>query len=204
MIRITYSLEQKPLAEEIRNDLSDSFQLAQPVLIVLVSAASNTDRKVQAEIAPAREERAHVLPILTEPVELPAALKGAKALNFSGGYQRERLLRRLAQVTMTPEDIRRANRRALAVIGAIATLMFGLAIAAMVGGVVGFPVAEYNDDATFQALWIGGLIRETLAHAQPRTTVEALNFPVTYAAAPTRVRLYLRATATALAREQET
>ena len=204
MIRITYALEQKPLAEEIRDDLSDSFQLAQSVLIVLVSAASNSDRKVQAEIERAREQRAYVLPILTERVRLPAALQGAKALNFSGGYERERLLRRLAQVTMTRDDIRRANRRALAVIGAIALLMFGLAIAAMVGGVVGFPVAEYNADATFQALWIDGLIRETLAYAQPRTTADALNFPATYAAAPTRIRRFARATATALAMEGET
>ena len=47
---------------------------------------------------------------------------------------------------------------------------------------VGFPVAEYNEDATFQAQWVDGLIRETLEHVQPRSTEDALNFPATYAA----------------------
>ena len=203
MIRITYSLEDRLIAEEIRDDLTNSFQLAHPVLIVLVSAAALGNAQVQAEIERARQEQAHILPIVMEKVDLPSTLSGMKALNFSGGYQRDKLLKRLTQVTMTPVDIRRANRRALAVIGAIAVAMFAVAIGALTGGVVGFPVAEYNEDATFQAQWVDGLIRETLEHVQPRTTADALNFPATHAAVPTRVRRYVRATATALAREQE-
>ena len=203
MIRITYSLEDRLIAEEIRDDLTNSFQLAHPLLIVLVSAAALGNAQVQAEIERARQEGAHILPIVLEKVDLPSTLSDMKALNFSGGYQRDKLLKRLTQATMTPVDIRRANRRALIVIGAIAVAMFAVAIGALAGGVVGFPVAEYNDDATFQAQWVDGLIRETLEHVQPRTTADALSFPATYEAAPTRVRLYVRSTATALAREQE-
>ena len=99
---------------------------------------------------------------------------------------------------MTPADIRRANRRALIVIASIAALMFGIAVVAMVNGFVAFPVAEYNEEATFQSLWIDGLIRETLEQVQPRTTEDALNFPATHEAAPTRLYLYIRETATAL------
>ena len=199
MIRITYARQDKPLAEQIRNDLSNTYQVAPPLLIVLVSQAANQEPSVAAEIERARAERVRILPILTESVTLPALLAGMRPLDFGGGYDRDRLMRRLAQVTMTRADVRRANRRALAVIGAIAALMFGLAIVAMIGGLVAFPVAEYNEEATFQALWIDGMIGETLEYVQPRTTADALNFGATFEAAPTRLYYYVRGTATAIA-----
>ena len=203
MIRITYSPEQKSLAEQIRDDLSDTYQLSAPLLIVLVSRQSKSDPHVQAEIEKARADRAHIVPILTENIAPPASLENRRSLDFSGGYDRERLLRRLAQVTMTPADIRRANRRALTVIASIAALMFGIAVVAIGSGVVAFPVAEYNEEATFQAQWIGGLIGQTLEYVQPRTTEDALNFPATHEAAPTRLYLYIRETATALPNAEE-
>ncbi len=201
MIRITYSREQKPLAEAIRDDLAETYQIARPLLIVLVSTASNADPNVAAEIARARSEGAHILPILTENIALPAALAGRRPLNFSAGYDRARLLKRLAQTAMTPDDIRRANRRGLVLIGGLALLVFLIAVIAISGGAVAFPVAEYNEEATFQAQWVDGLIRETLEHVQPRSTEDALNFPATHEAAPTRLYLYIRETATAMAHE---
>lgn len=198
MIHITFSREEERLAERIRDDLAHSVPSSDPVLIVLVSRASLADRHVQAEIEMARAERLRIVPILTEAVDLPAALMDLRPLDFSGGYDRERLLERLARTTMRPEDLRRANRRALTVIGGIALLMFGIALIAIVSGSIAFPVAEYNEEATFQAEWVNGLIRETLENVQPRTTEDALNFPATHEAAPTRLYLYIRETATAL------
>ncbi len=200
MIHITYAAEQKDLAERIRDDLSGAFESPPPLLIVLVSAASNQDPVVAAEIARARQNGAQLLPILAENVALPEALAYEKPLNFSAAYQRDSLLRRLAQLTMTNREARQANRRALLVIGAIALLMFSLAIIGMLSGLVAFPVAEYNEEATFQSLWIDGLIRETLEYAQPRSTEDALNFAATLEAAPTRLYNYARGTATALPR----
>ncbi len=202
-IRITYALEDSQLAEQIRDDLTASFHSARPALIVLASAAALSNAQVQAEIEDARQERAPILPILLEKVDLPPTLSGLNALDFSGGYQRDRLLSRLAQMTPTRDKVRRANRRALAIIATIAVAMFALALFALASGMVGFPVAEYNEDATFQAQWVDGLIRETLEHVQPRSTADALNFPATYAAAPTRVQLYVRGTATALPSERQ-
>ena len=98
--------------------------------------------------------------------------------------------------------MRRANRRALAGIALLAALVFGLAIATMSSGLIAFPVAEYNEEATFQAEWIDGLIRATLEAAQPRTTEDARNFAATHDAAPTRLFYYIRETATALARQE--
>ena len=202
MIRITYSSKQKPLAEKIRDDLTNAFPAAQPLLIVLVSAESNSDPAVQDEVQRARKKGVQLLPILTENVSLPPELENEKPLSFVAGYNRESLLRRLSQLTMTRTEIRQANRRALTVIGAIALLMFVLAIIGMLSGLVAFPVAEYNEEATFQAQWIDGLIRETLEYVQPKSTQDALNFQSTLEAAPTRLYYYVRGTATALPRTQ--
>jgi len=201
MIRITYSREEKPLAEKIRDELSEGGQLSVPLLIVIVSKQSTADPHVQAEIERALKERRHILPVLSDDSALPAALEGMRALDFSGGYNRERLLKRLTQAPMTPADLRRANRRAFALIAGIAALVFGIAVAAIISGLVAFPVAEYNEEATFQAQWVDGLIRETLEHVQPRSADDALNFAATYEAAPTRLHFYIRGTATALAKE---
>ena len=202
MIRITYTAQDRALAQQIRDDLTGEFESAPPLLIVLVSAASNQDPVVAAEIERARQSGTQVLPILTENVALPEQLAYEKALNFAGGYQLDNLLRRLSHLTMTGAEVRQANRRALLVIGAIALVMFGLAIIGMLSGLVAFPVAEYNEEATFQAQWIDGLIRETLESVQPRSTVDALNFASTLEAAPTRLYYYVRGTATALPRTQ--
>lgn len=198
MIRITYAREQKPLALQIRDDLSDTFRLSRPLLIVLVSRQSIADTHVQAEIETARANRLHIVPVLTEKIAPPASLGSQRPLDFSGGYDRERLLRHLEGAAMTPADIRRANRRALIVIGGIALLMFGIALIAIASGFIAFPVEEYNEEATYQAEWVNGLIRETLERAQPRSTADAFNFPATHEAAPTRLYLYIRETATAL------
>ena len=195
MIRITYAREQEPLAEQISDDLAGAAQPTQPLLIALVSRGSNADPHVQAEIERALAKGGRVVPILCEEIGLPAALGDRRALDFSGGYDGERLLRWLA---LTPEALRRRNRRGLMLAAAIAALIFGIALVAISRGLVAFPVAEYNEEATFQSQWIGGLIGETLAAVQPRTTQDALNFAATHEAAPTRLYLYIRETATAL------
>lgn len=200
MIRITYSRDRQPLAEKIRDDLADKFPVSVPILIVLVSKQSMADPHVRAEIESARSEGAHIVPVLTDCSAPPAALEAARALDFSRGYDRERLLQRLARAAMTPADVRRANRRAFTLIAGIAALIFGIAVVAIVSGSVAFPVAEYNEEATFQAQWVDGLIRETLEQVKPRSTEDALHFAATYEAAPTRLHFYIRGTATALAK----
>ena len=173
-----------------------------PLLVVLVSAASNADPLVQAELAAALEAGERVLPILADGASLPPALRGQKALDFSRAYDRKRLLARAARAKNSQSALRRANRRALAGIALLAALVFGLAIATMSSGLIAFPVAEYNEEATFQAEWIDGLIRATLEAVQPRTTEDARNFAATHEAAPTRLFYYIRETATALARHE--
>lgn len=203
MIRITYSEEQTALAERVRDDLTVANGAPPPLLIVLVSAASNADPAVQAELARAQAAGERILPILAEGAALPPALSERPALDFSRGYSRKRLLAHVARATTSRAELRRANRRALAVIALLAALVFGLAVATMTSGLIAFPVAEYNEEATFQAQWIDGLIGETLEAVQPRTTEDAQNFAATHEAAPTRLFYYIRETATALAEEHE-
>ena len=203
MIQIAYSADQQALAGQIRDDLANQAVPTAPVLLVLVSAQSNSDPLVQEEIRRARQKQVSIIPILTENAALPELLAGCQALNFTAGYQRQRLWRHLSRGMMTERDLRQANRRALALIGGIALLMFGLAIFGLMRGLVAFPVAEYNEEATFQAQWINGLIGETLVFVQPRSTADALHFEATLQAAPTRLLLYIRETATALPNRRE-
>lgn len=199
MISITYSAEQKVLAEIIRDDLSKAgFEPNQPVLLILVSAESNNDPSVQDEIKRGINKGMTIVPILAEKVAVPEQLDAYKPLNLSAGYKRAPLLTRLTQSTMTRDDVKKANRLAFTFIGGLAFVMFAAAVLGIMGGVVGFPIAEYNEEATFQAEWVNGLIVETLEFVQPRSTQDAENFPATLEAAPTRLFLYIRETATAL------
>jgi len=199
MINITYSADQKALAEKIRNDLANAgFQPEQPVLLVLVSAESNNDPMVQDEINRAIKKAVSIIPILAEDVTLPESLDVYKPLNFSGSYKWQSLMTRLAQTTMNSDDVKKANRKALLVIGSIAFVMFLVGIYGIASGTVAFPVEEYNEEATFQAEWVNGLISETLEFVQPHTTQDATNFEATLEAAPTRLYLYIRETATAM------
>ncbi len=200
MIRITYAPEQRALAESIRDDLADDFDAVHPLLIVLVSRQASADPFVEAEIERALRQSVAILPILVDDAALPATLKDLRTLDFKDGYNREGLLAQLSQATRTSAALRRANRRALLVIGGVAGLMFALAIIALSSGLVAFPVDEYNEEATLQAQWIGGLIGETLEFVKPRSTEDARNFAATYEAAPTRLHFYIRGTATALAK----
>ena len=202
MIRIAYSSDQQELAQRIRDDLTAESLPARPVLLALVSAQSNRDPMVQEEIQQAIKKQAFVIPVLAENVALPELLEGRSALNFVGGYHRGRLRRHLSTAMMTRSDVRQANRRALALIGGLALLMFGLAIFSLMRGLVAFPVDEYNEEATFQAQWIQGMIGETLVFVQPRSTADAIHFETTLQAAPTRLLLYIRETATALPARQ--
>jgi len=217
MITITYSADQKILADQIRSNLSQSgFKLAHPVLLVLVSAESNSDPSVLDEIKRALQKRYTVIPILAESVTLPEILDAYQPLNFTSGYKQAVLMTRLSQPTMSNADVKQANRRALMsnadvkqanrraliVIGGIAFFMFLVGIISIMDGIVAFPVDEYNEEATFQAEWNDGLIVETLEYVQPRTTQDALNFQSTLEVAPTRLYLYIRETATAIPKSQ--
>ena len=204
MIRITYAPADQELARRISHDLSAQAARAQPLLIALASESALAEPSVQAEIAQAQRQKTPILPILTDSVALPPALAKLQPLDFRAGYDREQLLSHASKLAGTRRDIKRANRRALVAFLCLVALMFGLAIAGMAGGLVAFPVDEYNEEATFQAQWIDGLIRETLEFVQPRSTEDALNFAATYEAAPTRLHFYVRGTATASARLPET
>ena len=203
MIRITYAAADQELACQISQDLSAHAARAQPLLIALACEESLAEPSVQAEIAKAQRQKTPILPILTDAVALPPDLAALHALDFRAGYEREQLLARASQLADTRRDIKRANRRALAAFVCLVFIMFGVAIAGIASGLVAFPVDEYNEEATLQAQWIDGLIRETLEYVQPRSTADALNFAATYEAAPTRLHFYVRGTATAAAKAPE-
>lgn len=200
MIHITFAPEQAQLAKRMRAELAGAGEADTALLIAIHSRQARGDQFVQAEIARALREGQAILPILVDDAALPEALTGRKSLDFRSGYDRAALLAHLSRRGQG-DSLRKANRRALMLIGGLAALMFGLSLVAISSGFVAFPVDEYNEEATLQAEWIDGLVSETLQYAQPRSTQDAANFAATFAAAPTRLHFYIRGTATALAKE---
>ncbi len=198
MIRITYAPAQKRLAQRIRDDLAGSQPATGAVLIVLASAQSMADAHVQAEIQRAQSAGAALLPLRVDGAPMPANLADLRPLDFRGGYDGAALRRRLTPESGGQAALRRANRRGLALVGSLALLVFIAALLSINRGLIAFPVAEYNEEATFQAEWVNGLIRQTLEHVAPGSAEEALHFAATYEAAPTRLHFYIRGTATAL------
>ena len=199
-IHIAFAQQQAELAQQISADLAGAPGPADAMLIALISRQSSGDPVLLAEVERARRQGQAILPVLLDDAAMPSELEGLASLDMRRGYDRRRLLAHIARMGSQDAGLRRANRRGLAIFGGLAALMFVLAILAISGGHVAFPVDEYNEEATLQAQWIGGLVNETLEYVQPRSTQEAANFAATYALAPTRLRMYIRGTATALAK----
>ena len=203
MIRITYAPADEALARRIRADLSHSAIAGQSLLIALASRAALDEASVTDEIKRAEIAGTPILPIITDEVALPAGLAKRNPLDFRAGYDGEKLLARVGQLAGNEHDIRKRNRRLAIAIALLVAAVFGWAVGGITSGAVAFPVAEYNEEATFQAEWIDGLIRETLEYIAPRSAQDAANFAATYEAAPTRLHYYARGTATALANEPD-
>ena len=201
MIRITYAPANEALAQRIRAELSHSAIAGQSLLIALASDAALQESSALAEIERAERAGIPILPIIADDVALPAGLAKLDPLDFRAGYDGEKLLSRVGRLAGHRQEIRKRNRRLGIAIALLAAVVFGWAVGGITSGTVAFPVAEYNEEATFQAEWIDGLIRETLEFVQPRSTQDAMGFAATYEAAPTRLHFYVRGTATALANE---
>jgi hypothetical protein len=127
-------------------------------------------------------------------------------LDFSAGYDRARLLKRIADlasletppsVPVNARSLRTSNRTLALVLIVVVLGMFVLSLLVLGGGMVGFPQEEY---ATIDA---EGLATRDyfIDSVLPRSTDAAANFPATVEAATTALRPFLIATATAIAND---
>lgn len=202
MAAIVYHPADSALAERIRADLSGASG-SENVAIIVLSPQAAADAAVQAALAGAIDQNQHIIPVLAKPVPLPRLIEHMEPLDFSAGYDRDRLAARLAASSvelqmkvLTPKTVG-SNRRVGLVVAFFAIVMFAAGIYGV--GVMGLqaPAREYNAVET-------EIIETRNAYidaALPHSTEDALNFQATVDAAAPTLRPLLVATASAIAGE---
>ncbi len=198
MLNITCASQDLKLAEQMQQDLTRiTFKMDFDYLLVLVSAASQSDETVQQAIETAHKKQQRLVPILLDNTPLPESLNKNQPLDFRAGYKRGSLIRHLRRLELG-EDRLRGNRRIFGAMGLIVGLMFVASVYLIGNGLVAFPQDEYATEQAIEDAMIATLVYPTLEGLLPRSTNDAVNFPATVEAASTRDRAFLRGTATAL------
>jgi hypothetical protein len=205
MLTITYTAADTDLAARLQNDLRDSpVANTDRVAIVILSPQALNDREVTQAIVQALDKGLHILPVLAKPVTLPKLIDHLPALDFSERYDKAALLERVQMLASeeaglplrvrTPQ-VRASNRFYGLALIVIVVGMFVLSLLALGGGIIAFPNAEY---ATID-VEVTGTIQAYIDELLPRSTQDAIDFPKTLEAAPTRLEPLLRDAATAVA-----
>ena len=195
MIDIIHHPADADLARHLRQRLAHAE--ADAALVVL-SAAAVDDAQVQAQLERALDEGRRIVPLLAEGGQLPELIEHLEPLDAQDLAAVEAHLASedgSAPLRVHTASLRSTNRRTALVVLFFALIMF---LAALYGvGVLGlqYPHEEYDEVhervvATRDAFIEGAL---------PRSTEEALAFPVTVEAAATALRPLLAATATSRA-----
>jgi hypothetical protein len=176
---LSAALEQAPLDLENRTT------------VALLSAGALADAEYLALLA--ADDAPNRALVLLERLTIPPALAAWPA---HAADEVDALVEGLQRQDFAPR--RTANRRALAVLLTGVIAIFVVAVIAIATQMVAFPQEEFEADATSQARQIEELIAPTLVGWQPRSTQDAMNFAATAALVPTRYRVWVIETATAL------
>lgn len=197
------------LAQRIRADLlAASHQVQEagnPALtVVVLSPKALEDLLLQKAVVAALEQHQHLIPVLAAPTPMPHLINHLQPLDFSQGYESRALLSQVDRFTgpdappvmtvLTPSR-RAANRRIGLAMGGIAVLIFVIGLWGIGSGLVRAPENEFASVETQVILTRAYYIDNAL----PRSTADAQNFEATITANPTRSRVQLIATATAIA-----
>jgi hypothetical protein len=195
MTRIIYAVQDGTLAEQIERD----FQDVNGAVIVILSPAAAQDGGIQDAIVQALDKGKRLVPVLAAPTPLPEAIEHLEPLDFSQGYDADALRVRLTDggtpMKVRTPGVRKLNRFDGYFLLAVVVFCFVVALFFVAGGAVRNPDAEYAAVETQIVLTRNYYIDANL----PRSTQEAAEFASTVQAAPTALRLFLSATATAVA-----
>lgn len=209
---LAYAEADGKVAARLRADLEaegimvvDTVQTTDEALtVVVLSKAAREDQAVQQAIVDALDNGQHVIPVLAESVPLPDLIDNLQPMDFSTGYDRAALLRRVKalsgpdapkpMVTHTP-SVRRSNARAGLVLAGLIGMVFVVAIIGVLLGVFIPPADEFAGVETQIFLTRNWYIDAAL----PKSTEDVDNFQVTLDEARETVRPFLILTATGMA-----
>lgn len=204
MLTIIHHASDALLAAQIKETVRDLEDYAG--MIVVLSPAGVGDAQVMRAIYDAVDHSQHILPVLAKSVVLPDVIANLQPLDMSEGFRTDALRERITALqsggltmqTLTPRK-RMHNRNFGLLIGFIVVFMFLIGIVSIAVLGIRPPREEYNTLDTMVAATQHIYIAPEIAPFVPRSTDDALNFPATAQAMPTRFRPYLIMTATAVA-----
>jgi hypothetical protein len=204
MLTIIHHASDALLAAQIKETVRDLEDYAG--MIVVLSPAGVGDVRVMRAIYDAVDRSQHILPVLAKPVVLPDVIANLQPLVMSEGLRTDALRERITALqsggltmqTLTPRK-RMHNRNFGLLIGFIVVFMFVIGIVSIAVLGIRPPREEYNTLDTMVAATQHIYIAPEIAPFVPRSTDDALSFPATAQAMPTRFRPYLIMTATAVA-----
>lgn len=206
MTEIIYIEADSEVAKRIQADLvtQPEAPLNADAVIVLLSQVAPNDAALLQRVYAAIDQNRHIIPVILGPVKLPEQIEHLNVVDFTSGYDFPSLWDALQtpppplhMKVFTP-SVRASNRRVGAIFAVIATLMFvvGLIMVGVYG--VHLPTDEYDAIETQIILTRNYYIDRSM----PRSTEDTLNFEATIQAVPS-LSPFIRATATALAREAQ-
>jgi hypothetical protein len=195
MTRLIYAAQDGALAERIERD----FQDVSGQVIVILSPAAAQDEQVQAAINQSLDKGERLIPVLAAPTPLPEIIEHLEPVDFSVRYDADALRARLTDAgtpmkVRTPA-VRKLNRFDGYFMLAVVLFCFVVGLFFVAGGVIRNPDAEYAAVETEIVLTRNYYVDANLPHS----TQEAAEFASTVQAAPTALRPFLSATATAVA-----
>lgn len=200
------------LSSRIRGDLEGArFQVVDAVqpgreslLVLVLSPQAVNDPSIQQAMITALDHHQHIIPVLAAPVALPPLINNLQPLNFSQEYHAQALLERIGRLSapdapppltvLTPSR-QAANRRAALFFLGIVALIFISGLVLIGTGFIRAPEDEFAGIETQIYL----TQRYFIDRGLPRSTEQAAEFAETIEHIPTRARVQLIQTATAVA-----
>lgn len=198
MLNIVYPPSAANLAEKMQTDLGRmSLKLEKHYTFVLVNADTTADSGVQHATDLALEDKHIVVPVLLDDSPVPDKLEDQPVLDMRRGYKRGKLIDHVRRLELGRPVLQR-NTRLLLILGGTTLVIFVVGILSIASGFVRPPLDEFATEEAINNAMIEEFLIPTLEGVLPRTTEDALNFPATVQAQPTRNRVYLALTGTAL------
>ena len=222
MLILISSRQDAARAEALRQQLANfGYKFAGDVgtstspVIALLSAAALQDAEANAALYAAIDSGHHIIPVVTEPLTLPKEIDHLAPVALNEDTNLE-VLRQHIDAALQPDvglplkvltpATRRSNTRAGLVVGLLAFGMFMVGIIGIAVLNIEAPIEEYNLVDTEVAQTRDFLIAPTLEgylRYLPGSLEQAVEYPATLQAVPTRIRPFVAATATAVAVEQQ-
>jgi len=198
MLNITFHESDRQLANTISRDLQAlPFTLSNQYLIVIAGDPALKDGAVHEAVFDAREANKTVIVLQMTQTALPVDWQDVIVVDAKSGYRARRLTAVIRQLEVGEQRISRNNQYLF--VGLVVTgIVFAAAIIGVASGTVVFPQEEYATENAANLNMIETFAAPTIEYLLPRSTEDAMQFEATFDAAPTRVRVYLALTATAM------